>query len=284
MVLPIIMVCYDCFTFFNELDLLEIRLRELSDVVDVFVLAESPWTFQGQPKPLLFDENRHRFRPYLSRIRHIVTGAPADAPDAWAREFHQRNSLREGMLDAEDDSLVMVSDVDEIARPEAVLEIQRRQHFCFLRMEMYLYFLNWHAHPWIKAYGAPWSFVRDMEDLSAPRMVEAAYLHRFGEETALHVIEDAGWHMSWMGGVARMMEKLGAFSHTEPEVQRWRDAADLQAEVAARRFFYDKVPLETVPLGTLPRLIRERPAYYRSAGLLAADDVSLLHANSLKRW
>ena len=42
----------DCFPFFNELDLLEIRLNELKDVVDVFVLTEAPFTFTGREKPL----------------------------------------------------------------------------------------------------------------------------------------------------------------------------------------------------------------------------------------
>ena len=65
-------VVFDCFPFFNEVELLEIRLAEMSRAVDVFVLAESPVTHQGNPKPLIFDDNRSRFRSYLSRIRHIV--------------------------------------------------------------------------------------------------------------------------------------------------------------------------------------------------------------------
>ena len=65
-------VIYDCFTFFNELDLLDIRLHELASTVDVFVLAEAPLTFQGQPKPLVFQEHRNRYRTYLDKIRHVV--------------------------------------------------------------------------------------------------------------------------------------------------------------------------------------------------------------------
>lgn len=51
----------DCFTFFNELDVLEIRLRELDGVVDRFVLVEATLTHQGKPKPLLYAENKERF-------------------------------------------------------------------------------------------------------------------------------------------------------------------------------------------------------------------------------
>ena len=63
---------YDCFTFFNELDLLEVRLNELDGVVDRFVLCESPYTFRGQPKPLVFQENRARFARFLPKIEHVV--------------------------------------------------------------------------------------------------------------------------------------------------------------------------------------------------------------------
>ena len=48
---------YDCFTFFNELDILEIRLNEMAPVVDRFVLVEARKTFQGADKPLYFEEN-----------------------------------------------------------------------------------------------------------------------------------------------------------------------------------------------------------------------------------
>ena len=52
---------YDCFSFFNELDLLEIRLNVLKDVVDKFVLVEATRTHTGRPKPLYYEENKARF-------------------------------------------------------------------------------------------------------------------------------------------------------------------------------------------------------------------------------
>jgi hypothetical protein len=55
-----------------------------------------------------------------------------------------------------------------------------------------------------------------------------------------------------------MMQKLGAFSHAEPAVQRWRNQDDLAKEIAARRFFHDQTPLMTVPLETLPGFIQAR--------------------------
>ena len=65
------MKVYDCFPFFNELDVLEIRLKELWDVVDVFVLAESNLSHSGKPKEYIFENNKERFSQWMSKIRHI---------------------------------------------------------------------------------------------------------------------------------------------------------------------------------------------------------------------
>ena len=61
---------YDCFTFFNEFDLLEIRLNELDSVVDKFVLVEATKTFSGLDKPLYFNENKNKFNKFEGRF-HI---------------------------------------------------------------------------------------------------------------------------------------------------------------------------------------------------------------------
>jgi len=63
---------FDCFAFFNELDLLEIRLNELDPVVDKFILVESTRTFQKQFKPLYFNENKERFKKFLPKIEHVI--------------------------------------------------------------------------------------------------------------------------------------------------------------------------------------------------------------------
>ncbi|NJM15850.1 MAG: hypothetical protein HC896_11225 [Bacteroidales bacterium] len=60
---------YDCFPFFNELDILEIRLNELNEAVDKFVLVEASRTFQGDPKPLYFEENKEKVQGFFAKDR-----------------------------------------------------------------------------------------------------------------------------------------------------------------------------------------------------------------------
>ena len=115
---------YDCFTFYNELDLLEIRLNELDPIVDHFVLCEAPVTFKGKPKPLLFKENRERFERFLPKIAHIVVDDMPTGPDKksvyWQRQTFQRNAIRRGLGDADADDFIILSDLDEIPRATAV--------------------------------------------------------------------------------------------------------------------------------------------------------------------
>ena len=67
------MKIFDCFRFFNELELLEIRLNLLNEVVDYFVLTESPYTISGNEKPLYYLENKERFEKFNHKIIHSIT-------------------------------------------------------------------------------------------------------------------------------------------------------------------------------------------------------------------
>src|SRR3954451_4428807 len=92
---------YDCFTFFNELDVLEIRLHVLEEVVDRFVLVEARQTFQRDAKPLYYAENRDRFASFADRIEHVVVEEfPEEATGTWGCEAWQRNAIRLGIADA----------------------------------------------------------------------------------------------------------------------------------------------------------------------------------------
>ena len=62
---------YDCFTFFNELDILEIRLNTLYDTVDYFVIAEANKTHTGKEKDYVFEKNQARFSNFLDKIIYI---------------------------------------------------------------------------------------------------------------------------------------------------------------------------------------------------------------------
>lgn len=111
---------YDCFQFFNELDILKLRLHILSDVADRFVISESTVTFSGDPKPLFYEEHKEEFREFADRIIHVVVrDTPMDC-DAFARDHHQKCAVIRGLADAKPDDIVIFSDVDEIPNPDTL--------------------------------------------------------------------------------------------------------------------------------------------------------------------
>ena len=76
---------YDCFPFFNEMELLKMRLEELDGVIDHFVLVESIETQRGALKPLYFKENRHLFERYLPKIIHFELNERHPEMSLWVR-------------------------------------------------------------------------------------------------------------------------------------------------------------------------------------------------------
>ena len=62
----------DCFLFYNELELLKFKLKELNDIVDYFVLIESKYTFVGNEKELYYEKNKVLFSEYNHKIIHVI--------------------------------------------------------------------------------------------------------------------------------------------------------------------------------------------------------------------
>lgn len=277
------MAIFDCFCFFNELELLSLRMAEMSRAVDVVVLVEASQTFQRKPKPLFFDENRGRFRAHLSRIRHIVVDDLPDGTDAWTREHHQREAMRRGLSDASPDCTILISDVDEIIRPSAMRAARALGSFAFLSMAHRVYSLDRRPpeDPWVKAYAAPWSFVREMPCLSRPREIVFGFLDDMGLDRDRHVIAEAGWHLSWMGGASRIVTKLGAFSHTEARFSAWQDVDAVAGEIAAGRFFFSGEALAPAPLASLPHAALWQLQALADKGLLADPLTPAAHLAAL---
>ena len=117
------MKIYDCFTFFNELELLDLRLKELYNHVDYFVLVEATLTHTGKPKELIFEKNKDKYSDYLDKIIYVKVNDLPDYNDfegIWEPENFQRNCIVRGLTNAEDSDVIMVSDIDEIPRPSAI--------------------------------------------------------------------------------------------------------------------------------------------------------------------
>jgi beta-1,4-mannosyl-glycoprotein beta-1,4-N-acetylglucosaminyltransferase len=116
---------YDTFLFDGELDLLEHRLRQNFEAVDVFVLIEAAETYRGRPKPLVFEQHRSRFAWAAHKIRAIQLRSlgPSDASPR-ERAAVQRNALVMALYDAVSTDVILLEDADEIPSPAILAELR----------------------------------------------------------------------------------------------------------------------------------------------------------------
>lgn len=205
------MKIYDGFQFFNELELLEIRFNELYDVVDHFVIVESTKTHQNNPKPLHFWENRDKFSPFLDKVIHHVFD-PKECPYPWYIENEQRNQIKNSKFSPRDEDFVIISDADEIPKKETISLIKQN---CPLEpstmvMQMSYNYIN--------------CIVEEPSDVAGWRGSVVLPARHFRENSPnsfrdkkdfLPRIENAGWHLSFMGGPEKIKDKITSYAHSE---------------------------------------------------------------------
>jgi beta-1,4-mannosyl-glycoprotein beta-1,4-N-acetylglucosaminyltransferase len=278
---------YDCFTFFNELELLELRLHELAGVVDKFVLVEATQTHTNQPKPLHYQENRARFSAFHDKIIHVIVSDLPQSSDPWIPENFQRNSIARGLTNCRPDDFVLVSDLDEIPRASTVEKMSReipfqddffsnavhaalnsrtvksvfhrrgfrrrlrKNHPFVWRFEhtLYRYFMNCKSLQPPLSYGTVMLRHRDFST--------AEELRHSGFKT----VPDAGWNFTWMGGVDRILTKIRAFAHQEHNQPQFTDPPRILESIEQGHYLLDDSNrLQFVPLdGTFPRYVLEHP-------------------------
>jgi len=234
---------YDAFLFFNELELLELRMNILNDVVDYFVVVESTKTFSSKPKQLFFNENKHLFEKFKDKIIHVVI---EDTPNnfitidyikepiteldilknkilkyvdespgwehtnpahiQWGVETFQRESIIRGLVNCNNEDIIVISDVDEIPNPNELKKIKENSEGVFnFTQNMYYYYLNMLKEKnWSGPKACYWGKLKTIS-LNSLRQ----------NKHTTNVISDGGWHFSFMGGETKIIEKLEAYAHQE---------------------------------------------------------------------
>jgi beta-1,4-mannosyl-glycoprotein beta-1,4-N-acetylglucosaminyltransferase len=220
---------YDCFTFYNELDVLEMRLNILADTVDKFVLVEATKTHSNLSKPLYFNENKARFAQYLNKIIHIVVDDYPEYKNSWTFENHQRNAIVRGLVNCKDADVVLISDADEIPRPETILRVCGFPGITCLLQDLYFYFMNyvdpkllvWSGGTKVLKYNVIKENLLDEKFVVYNEDTFPRYLNRGPTMTKIRLYTDCwyaargGWHFSYMGGVDAIRSKFQAFAHQE---------------------------------------------------------------------
>jgi hypothetical protein len=205
------MKVYDCFTFFNELDLLEIRLNELNDVVDYFVLVESTRSFQNKPKECHYLNNKHRFKNFNHKIIRLEIPEQNFTTNAWSNEALSWNYCINGLTDAKENDVIMISALDEIPKQETILNIIKENILpsCVLT-DLYYFYLNT-KYKWDPHYGTKWpgTYLTYYSQLDKNNIYNFINLRKQTKQIY------GGWHFSFLGDAINAYNKVNNYSHSE---------------------------------------------------------------------
>jgi hypothetical protein len=226
---------FDCFTFYNEFDILELRLAELWDTVDYFVICEANRTHQNNPKPFYLNEQWSRFSQYHSKIRHVMLeDMPVDTSDCWVRERHQRRGIAKGLWDLQPDDLVCVSDCDEIPRPAALESIREDTNGYdryVLGIPLFYFRINYLM---VKPLTRQRNIVVTRGKAFTDPQKEREYTFYKDNHPAVDLANNAvfldhgGWHFTYFGDDEFAVNKLKNFAHAESNVPRIVDNVNVQ--------------------------------------------------------
>ena len=263
------MKIYDCFTFYNEFEILEIRLHELASIVDYFILVEATKTHSGVCKPLFFSENRDRYKCFSDRIIHVVVDdmpIPDDG-NRWLLENHQRRCIARGLMHCRPNDLILISDVDEMPSIDLISNMRNQiTNNCFMAelgeiiYEKFLFFqkikipiVNKVFRKFSKLFIPKSRIVKCLhrhyeyylngyvtDDLRGTTFIRFSTLKRiFNKDTNAarwlrnmpHDLTHGGWHFSYLGNASQIAKKIHSFAHSEFDTGKYTDLAYIEDKI-----------------------------------------------------
>ncbi len=283
---------YDCFMFYNELNMLELKLAEEDSVVDKFVLVESCETYSGKPKRYLFDEHKDRFAQFSEKIIHIKLEPQTrfkaypfkKCGKNWAREYWQRDQIARGLVNANNDDLIIISDVDEIISSSRLSDVVagfRSGGIGVFEMPLFQFSVNreWVFHdrrlPQYRSIGPRMVSFKDYCGAQRLRKVKKIYPNWLKNDSLLRPVyrvigyikyrvfnelqyfEDTGWHFSSMGSWDFFKNKVNSFAHQDwKKIPQYTDREFFEAMAAS------EVQTRPYPLERLPSFILDNRSMF----------------------
>ncbi len=202
---------YDCIPFFNELDILKLRLHILDPIVDQFVIEEATVTFSGEKKELCFEKNKAMFQEFLPKITYLVVDDSPIQATTHERDKFQKNALIKGLKDATDEDVIILSDVDEIPNPKVlkkviaefnpdkVYHLAQRMFYCFINMEEISGSLLSITGEFPGAEKKMWLGTKVFGKRSIPKAGIIEMREASTTAPGAVRVEDGGWHFGYMG-------------------------------------------------------------------------------------
>jgi len=227
------MKIFDCFMYFDEEVVLDLRLNTLNEFVDYFVIVESIFTHKGDKRELRF--NHKKFEKYKDKIIYLVYEEQPEGLvkikdqnsdhggyiiNALLRENGQRNFISKGLSLADDEDFVLISDVDEIPNLKSINFKNYQQKIIQFRQEMFYYKFN------LKLPNLVWTgtkackkknlispqWLRNIKDKKYPFFRLDTYFSKT-KYISVKFIDNGGWHFSNIKSAEEIEHKLKSYLH-----------------------------------------------------------------------
>jgi len=230
------MKIFDCFMYFDEEIVLDLRLNTLNEYVDYFVIVESSFNHKGEKRELKF--NLKKFEKFSKKIIYLVYNEvphkiePINSAEhedeksrkyifnAYLRENAQRNYIFKGLHDADPNDIILVSDVDEIPNLEKINFNKISEKLIFFNQTMFYYKFN------LKLPNLIWTgtkackkknllspqWLRNIKDKKYP-FYRIDTLFSKTKYTNIKFIIEGGWHFTNIKTAKEIRKKLKSYLH-----------------------------------------------------------------------
>ena len=185
---------FDCFSYWDEDLLLDLRLNILNDHVNYFVIVEGNKTWQNNPKKLKFDINK--FKNFRDKIIYIPVEDLPDGDNPYIRENFQRNSISRGLDHAHEDDVVLISDLDEIPNPKKIKVFKKKMRYAVFKQLHFYYKLNLQSQinpHWFGSRICVKKFLESPQWLRGLKFKKRPFW-RIDKLRLNNIIDDGGWH------------------------------------------------------------------------------------------
>ena len=247
------MAIYDCFQYFNEDHMVDLRMNILDEYVDFFVISESTKTHQGDNKKLNFDIGK--FKKYKHKIIYTIADFEKDKNfinhigGESIIEQHQRNNLLNGLKKANDSDLIIISDSDEIPDFTKINQIKPGTKYTAFSQKMFMYKLNLqnlNESNWIG------SKVCLKKNLPLPQKLRNLKFKKYPfwrlDKRNLQII-DGGWHFSFLQNPEDISKKIKSYSHGEFNTENNTDINNINQKIKNNIDIFDRgFKLKNIPI------------------------------------
>jgi beta-1,4-mannosyl-glycoprotein beta-1,4-N-acetylglucosaminyltransferase len=246
---------YDCFTYFNEDLILDLRFNILFDEVDYFVIIEGSKTHSGQKKKKNFQIEK--FSKFKKKIKYFFIENMPNSINSWELENFQRNQIILGLKKANKEDLILISDCDEIPNLKIIknIDCKKLENNIFAFEQKCFYFklnlLNPRSNPWHGTKLVCYDFLKK----NTPQQIRNYKIKqypfwRIDRPKNAIILKNGGWHFSFLNNINNIKLKLESFAHTEFNKNTFTNKKNLRNRVKNNKdLFDDSVSLMKVNLG-----------------------------------